>query len=356
MTEQLPISVAHQHEETPKVASTATASAQSEIPPPLPQSRSSSTAAMSQRSLAQAAVTAVLGFSSFSPRFRALSECDKHHVVIAIQRYFRNVVAQPLARRTHRQQNIFFENRWKYYSRELAHLHAHHHGTAGCHHGAAEDGPRESDSNATLNLASKQWLECVDLHHRYGAHLRQFFNVFVEDTETNISNFFYWLDFGDGKHVQRAGSCSREDLEKGRVEYCDAAARARYEVAIKDGILTWKNRGDGSERLQCPDAVKVPKSERTVGMPSKWIFVADVDDTLYVGQKRLCNFHHSSFFAGAPVKLAGGLVVRDGQLVVLSPHSGHYRPTQAIFEAFLSSLSKRGVDMSTVTIASFDKT
>lgn len=86
------------------------------------------------------------------------------------------------------------------------------------------------------------------------------------------------------------------------------------------------------------------------------IFVADVNDTLYVGQKRLCNFHHSSFFAGAPVKLAGGLVVRDGQLVVLSPHSGHYRPTQEIFDAFLSSLSKRGVDMSTVKIASFDKT
>ena len=92
MTEQqLPISVAQEKQGDMPTTTTTTAAAadseQCEVAPPLPKSDSSSKTAMSQRSLAQAAVTAVLGFSSFSPRFRALNECDKHHVVIAIQRF-----------------------------------------------------------------------------------------------------------------------------------------------------------------------------------------------------------------------------------------------------------------------------
>lgn len=97
MTEQLPISAAHEKQGDMPTATTTTTTAaaaaaadseQNEVAPPLPKGDGSSKkTAMSHCSLAQAAVTAVLGFASFSPRFRALNECDKHHVVIAIQRF-----------------------------------------------------------------------------------------------------------------------------------------------------------------------------------------------------------------------------------------------------------------------------
>ena len=38
------------------------------------------------------------------------------------------------------------------------------------------------------------------------------------------------------------------------------------------------------------------------------------------------RFHHSSFFAGQGVHAAGMLVLQEGVLQVLYPHSGHYRP------------------------------
>ncbi len=80
--------------------------------------------------------------------------------------------------------------------------------------------------------------------------------------------------------------------------------------------------------------------------------------TLYCMLQRVCLsaylsrnqvtglFHHSSMTRGHCVKFAGALSVADGKLTMLSPHSGHYIPTQAEYDALQSMLRAKGVDLS----------
>ena len=86
------------------------------------------------------------------------------------------------------------------------------------------------------------------------------------------------------------------------------------------------------------------------GKGDKWIFVVDPIGTFYVAKKVRGKFHHSSFLSGACAKAAGNLTVHHGQLVRISPSSGHYRPSQADHEWFLHLLRMRGTDLETVLI------
>jgi hypothetical protein len=56
-------------------------------------------------------------------------------------------------------------------------------------------------------------------------------------------------------------------------------------------------------------------------------------------------FHHSSFVCGAAVLAAGGLEVRKGRIDKLSAHSGHYRPDEGTFLAFVEYLKEQGADL-----------
>ena len=47
---------------------------------------------------------------------------------------------------------------------------------------------------------------------------------------------------------------------------------------------------------------------------------------LFCHRKTRGAFHHTSFLAGGPCIAAGTLVIHDGVLEELYPHSGHYRP------------------------------
>lgn len=59
-----------------------------------------------------------------------------------------------------------------------------------------------------------------------------------------------------------------------------------------------------------------------------WMFVLN-DGNFYACEKRtntFPRFHHSSFFSGDNVNAAGIIVCREGKIIKLLPHSGHYRP------------------------------
>lgn len=85
------------------------------------------------------------------------------------------------------------------------------------------------------------FLEMVDLKHRYGSNLRTYHEEWKKaDTQ---ENFFYWLDHGEGKHVDMA-SCPRERLDREQVRYLSREERQHYLVMVDNkGRLCWAKNG-----------------------------------------------------------------------------------------------------------------
>lgn len=94
-----------------------------------------------------------------------------------------------------------------------------------------------------------------------------------------------------------------------------------------------------------------PKTDKKKPKPKqKWIFVADTNNNLYIGIKQPGAFQHSSFLRGSRISAAGLVTVREGQLRILQPRSGHYRTPGRNLRAFIKSLQGRGVDVSMTAV------
>lgn len=100
-------------------------------------------------------------------------------------------------------------------------------------------GRRRND--ATMMMGLQYFLEMVDLKHRYGSNLRQYHEEWKKaDTH---ENFFYWLDHGDGRHVELS-TCPRDRLEREQVRYLSREERQYYLVKVdSDGRLCWAKNG-----------------------------------------------------------------------------------------------------------------
>ncbi|XP_043690597.1 IQ domain-containing protein IQM2-like [Telopea speciosissima] len=182
-------------------------------------------------------------------------------------------------------------------------------------------------------LALQHWLEAIDPRHRYGHNLH-FYYVKWLNCESR-QPFFYWLDIGEGKEVNLVDRCPRSKLQQQCIKYLGPTERNAYEVVVEDGKFFYKQ----TEKLL--DTTEGPKD-------AKWIFVLSTSKTLYVGQKTKGRFQHSSFLAGGATSAAGRLVVDNGVLKAVWPHSGHYRPTEENFEEFVAFLEEHKVDLSNV--------
>ncbi|KAI4249433.1 MAG: hypothetical protein L6R42_008991, partial [Xanthoria sp. 1 TBL-2021] len=91
----------------------------------------------------------------------------------------------------------------------------------------------------TMDLA--YFLEMVDLHHRYGSHLRKYHAEWKK--RPTRDNFFYWLDYGEGKDVSLE-NCSREKLDSMKIRYLGREERVNYAVEVDaNGRLCWKRNG-----------------------------------------------------------------------------------------------------------------
>ncbi|KAG8163386.1 hypothetical protein KVR01_006683 [Diaporthe batatas] len=96
-------------------------------------------------------------------------------------------------------------------------------------------------NDATMMMGLQYFLEMVDLKHRYGSNLRQYHEEWKKaDTH---ENFFYWLDHGDGRHVELS-TCPRDRLEREQVRYLSREERQYYLVKVDlDGRLCWAKNG-----------------------------------------------------------------------------------------------------------------
>jgi RHS repeat-associated protein len=114
------------------------------------------------------------------------------------------------------------------------------------------------------------------------------------------------------------------------VEYLMSdAERAQYEVTVKNGLLH-----DAKGNL-------LDTADSNEG---KYIFVMDPQGKIFAGSPRIFEFHHSSFFAGAPVAAAGEIEVANGMLLMNDNNSGHYKPANEHNDQFIQELADRGID------------
>lgn len=197
---------------------------------------------------------------------------------------------------------------------------------------AAKVGKGLSKDEKARKLALQHWLEAIDPRHRYGHNLQFYYAKWLHCNSKQP--FFYWLDIGEGKEVN-LDRCPRSKLQQQCIKYLGPIEREAYEVALEDGKFMYKQ----SEKLI--DTREGPED-------AKWIFVLSASKVLYIGQKKKGTFQHSSFLAGGATLSAGRVVIEDGVLKAVWPHSGHYLPTEENFEAFILFLEENNVDLKTV--------
>ena len=96
----------------------------------------------------------------------------------------------------------------------------------------------ESEEAAdSMLLDMRYFLEMVDQKHRYGANLLVYHEEWLR-SETS-RNFFYWLDFGEGRSLDLPG-CSRERLDRERIRYLSKDERLSYLTVVDDeGKIRW---------------------------------------------------------------------------------------------------------------------
>ncbi|KAK4769315.1 hypothetical protein SAY86_027465 [Trapa natans] len=192
------------------------------------------------------------------------------------------------------------------------------------------------DANAQ-KLAFQHWIEAIDPQHRYGHNLHVYYEKWCESDSGQP--FFYWLDIGEGREVDLE-DCPRSRLRKQCIKYLGPQEREQYEYILINGKIVHKN----SRKL-------LDTNDGSHG--AKWIFVVSTLHKLYVGEKKKGAFHHSSFLAGGATLAAGRLAVEHGIVKTISPHSGHYRPTNDSLESFLSFLKDNGVNVDEVRVIFF---
>ncbi|KAK8615260.1 hypothetical protein V6N13_069037 [Hibiscus sabdariffa] len=203
---------------------------------------------------------------------------------------------------------------------------------------AAKVGKGLLKNDKARKLALQHWLEAIDPRHRYGHNLHFYYNQWLHSQCQEP--FFYWLDIGEGREVN-IEKCPRSKLQQQCIKYLGPMERKPYEIVVEDGKFINKQTG---------------KLLQTTGenSDSKWIFVLSTSKVLYVGMKKKGTFQHSSFLAGGATIAAGRLVVDNGVLKAVWPHSGHYRPTEENFNDFISFLKENNVDLTDVKMAPVD--
>ncbi|KAK9128349.1 hypothetical protein Syun_017146 [Stephania yunnanensis] len=204
---------------------------------------------------------------------------------------------------------------------------------------AAKVGKGLSKDGKAQKLALQHWLEAIDPRHRYGHNLHFYYDKWLHCDSRQP--FFYWLDIGKGKEVNLVDKCPRSKLQQQCIKYLGPIERKAYEVAVENGKFFYRHSGK-----------LLDTTEEQID--AKWIFVLSTSKTLYVAKKKKGTFQHSSFLAGGATSAAGRLVVEKGVLKAVWPHSGHYRPTEANFQEFVSFLKGYNVDLTNVQKSPID--
>lgn len=188
-----------------------------------------------------------------------------------------------------------------------------------------------------ISLQKNGWLELHDPKHRYSKYLRYYYDEWARMGRP-FGCIVRWLENCD---VEIEDKCTREQLDNAMVHYC------KSEEDRKQYRIEFHRTNDGEIILRRLSTLKALDTGK-----EGWIFVLK-NEQLYAAPKQIAEtprFHHSSFFAGGLVDAAGLIVVNEGKLEILYPHSGHYRPSDTHLRFLLKFLQNEGVCLRGLTV------
>ena len=94
----------------------------------------------------------------------------------------------------------------------------------------------------SMLMDMRYFLEMVDEKHRYGTNLQVYHEEWLRSKANE--NFFYWLDYGEGKYLDLPG-CSRVKLDKENIRYLSRDERLNYLVVVdEEGLLRWHRNNE----------------------------------------------------------------------------------------------------------------
>ncbi len=125
------------------------------------------------------------------------------------------------------------------------------------------------------------------------------------------------------------------------VRYLDVVDRLDYFLDLSGGVARLSDPGQSLAH--------------TGGFVSKsgvgWgIYTVGFHRNMYLGEHITGEFHHSSFFSGAPVLAAGEIMVNRGRVVGLTNKTGHYKAGPAELAEALKVLRVNGVNVHNVAV------
>lgn len=231
-----------------------------------------------------------------------------------------------------------------------------------------------------LVLAERYYLEALDPLHEYSnAHYEN-----LEDWQSHPQyqsfSYFQFLDRHRRSIIPGTDVCRGKLMVEDPFHYVSVLGSnnvVNQERLEKSWIYTGAD--DGNYLASGVDQFTAEESERRFGVliegqevlmspnyhaawkqhiessqrPLELIFVTDKEGKMYAGFKEKGMFQHSSFLSGAPVAMAGTLIIGPkGRLQGVSNLSGHYNPTENHSIQFLHQLRQNGVNLNNLDFTS----
>lgn len=187
-----------------------------------------------------------------------------------------------------------------------------------------------------ISIRHNYWMEAADPLHRFwggaAASADQLFDYWLNCITTSATNvdFFAFVDHHKDNLVLMPEYQDLYDIlyaEKG-VRYMTSEERWRFRVKFDPQTKLAMRRDPKSYHLR-KEKKLIPFSTR--GLKTLFsgddvaIWVCSEKDYFYSHSHKLGKLHHSSFMGGENVQGAGEWAVSDGQIVLITHKTGHYR-------------------------------
>jgi hypothetical protein len=178
------------------------------------------------------------------------------------------------------------------------------------------------------------WLERLDTKHRPGYQLSEAYEGWLASASTES----FWDYANAHSMVDLHYSTKKNQYFPVQVAMLGAVQRANYHISYGTG--RWTDSHGHNVRTE---KMKTHFSGKGWG-----IFVCDPTGNLYLGTHKVGRFHHSSFLAGTAVMAAGEMVVENGQILLITTKTGHYRAGVAELKAMLTKLPDPMINKNTI--------
>lgn len=224
----------------------------------------------------------------------------------------------------------------------------------------------ENMPQADLKIANN-WLEVISKEHFMGDKLSAHWRVWMANSKERS----FW------DYLQKLPSSQRDMLSEYQVFYANdlltrslfeayfhgGKLQSRMEPELQEGLMAARGLENqkqeirklaASSEIKYVDTMNWPSQAITNFEPKGWAcFVFSTTGVIYIGKHMGGKFHHSSFLCGAPIRAAGMLKVKNGDIVEIHEKNGHYQADTNDLCFFLEYLRKRGARLDHITVILF---